>query len=1095
MGKTTQITKGSAPRNWPKLCRWCLEWVHTMRNLDVEPWIRSVVERAQGLNIDTLAFDLYHGGYALFEGAVAPKDAHVGKADLLALLDREVHERGMCLVIMHMATHCCVYASENRPEWHQRDAQGNSKKWWWLNVPCLNSPWTNFFLQELSEVLSRYHIDGVYIEGINTHFGPCYCAFCKTAFRKTYGFEIPEDPAVVATSQEIVEFRARVTTEYVRRVGKVIREVSPDTVWIPSPSFYATPQLPTDFASWGLYTDGISLERQWGHNRYQIPLRDIGMSLRVVAAESGRPTFGVTFIGWEVDLDYSHCTASHYRLSFMEMLLYGATPQLHAQTIFDLDQSEMGVVREMYDFEEKLRPYLVDAQEVAYAGLVMEQADNPTEWFKGYYRALLEAHIPFKVVPARELRPDKKLDVKVLVLPNLVCLDDEQVEAVAAFVRGGGGLVLTYRTGFARPDGSLRKSPALLRLAGCEGPFQIVTNPPSTPPFTRPEQDNMLHYWRLTDGKAIAGRWEGRLQSFRGSYVAVEPTSGKTIAQVLDYDYSKSMHRHHPVLGWYPGRPISPLVILNEAGEAGGRVAYFTSEMDATSLREGMPGQLALLSEAVTWVGKGKLPLQVNCPPTVEIATHYSADPAAYTILLLNQTTNQLHPDWVVRNVEPISDIQLELEIGKAKVKEVVALNRGSLTWNQKEGRLAVALPRLDEYEAIVVKLAGKYSASARGPADRLRSAWVGETLGEEGSPVMESFAFEPEPDFARLRCALKRGQPDRVPVVEIWVNDPVAAAFLGRPIHSASDRVEFWLRAGYDYVPVPMVGYRWVPDRPPKEGYRITRSHRSCYSAEEQEAGWRSEHAGWITSLEEMDSHPWPRSEEIDLTFLRETLPHLPEKMRVVVITSLHELVVTILGTETFLVATAEEPQLVQETYRRVGELIVHLVEQASQHEKVGALWVGDDLAYTQGMFYSPEQMRAWLFPWYRKIAAVAQAHDLPLLFHSDGDVRSIIPDLVEIGFDALHPIEPKAMDIAAIKREWGDRLCLIGNIDLCYTLTRGTPEEVEAEVRQRLRQCGPGGGYCVSSANSIPEYVPLENYCAMLQAARRWGGYPLRA
>ena len=75
----------------------------------------------------------------------------------------------------------------------------------------------------------------------------------------------------------------------------------------------------------------------------------------------------------------------------------------------------------------------------------------------------------------------------------------------------------------------------------------------------------------------------------------------------------------------------------------------------------------------------------------------------------------------------------------------------------------------------------------------------------------------------------------------------------------------------------------------------------------------------------------------------------------------------------------------------------------------------------------------------------------------------------------------------------EHGERIALLGNIDLQYTLTKGTPEEVDAEVRTRIRDLGPGGGYCVSSGNSIPEYVPIDNYAAMLEATFKYGKYPL--
>ena len=83
--------------------------------------------------------------------------------------------------------------------------------------------------------------------------------------------------------------------------------------------------------------------------------------------------------------------------------------------------------------------------------------------------------------------------------------------------------------------------------------------------------------------------------------------------------------------------------------------------------------------------------------------------------------------------------------------------------------------------------------------------------------------------------------------------------------------------------------------------------------------------------------------------------------------------------------------------------------------------------------------------------------------------------------------------MDINAVKREFGSRLSIIGNIDLGYTLTRGTPEEVRAEVRQRIHDLAPGGGYAVASSNSVPEYVPLANFTAMRQATFEYGRYPI--
>ena len=95
-------------------------------------------------------------------------------------------------------------------------------------------------------------------------------------------------------------------------------------------------------------------------------------------------------------------------------------------------------------------------------------------------------------------------------------------------------------------------------------------------------------------------------------------------------------------------------------------------------------------------------------------------------------------------------------------------------------------------------------------------------------------------------------------------------------------------------------------------------------------------------------------------------------------------------------------------------------------------AVWYGDDLAYADSTMVSPRVYRQYLFPWMEELAAIAHAAGLPFIFHSDGKVWDVIPDLIAVGVNALHPIEPKAMDINLVKARYGDKLALIGNIDM---------------------------------------------------------------
>lgn len=149
-------------------------------------------------------------------------------------------------------------------------------------------------------------------------------------------------------------------------------------------------------------------------------------------------------------------------------------------------------------------------------------------------------------------------------------------------------------------------------------------------------------------------------------------------------------------------------------------------------------------------------------------------------------------------------------------------------------------------------------------------------------------------------------------------------------------------------------------------------------------------------------------------------------------------------------------------------------------------------DLAFRSGTLMSPDHYDEFIGPYYAEIVDHAHARGMKAVKHSDGRLTSFIPHFVENGFDAIHPIQPQCMDIAEVKRDWGDRLCVMGNIDCSFLLPFGTPEEVRASVRETIDAVAPGGGYIISSSNTIHPGCKPENYIAMVEAAREFGRYP---
>lgn len=187
---------------------------------------------------------------------------------------------------------------------------------------------------------------------------------------------------------------------------------------------------------------------------------------------------------------------------------------------------------------------------------------------------------------------------------------------------------------------------------------------------------------------------------------------------------------------------------------------------------------------------------------------------------------------------------------------------------------------------------------------------------------------------------------------------------------------------------------------------------------------------------------------------------------------------------------AIHDNPGLVHEVHRRFSEWSARVVEHLNGMD-FDFFWVNDDLAGNTAPLVSPRVFREFFLPHMR---VVAEAIKKPWVYHSDGNIEPLLEDLLSLGMSAIHPIQPVAMDLAQIKRKYGDRVCLVGNIDLDYTLTLGTPEEVDDEVRRRIAEGGPNGGYILSSANSLPDYCKVENVWAMAAAVKKYGAYPLR-
>jgi len=196
------------------------------------------------------------------------------------------------------------------------------------------------------------------------------------------------------------------------------------------------------------------------------------------------------------------------------------------------------------------------------------------------------------------------------------------------------------------------------------------------------------------------------------------------------------------------------------------------------------------------------------------------------------------------------------------------------------------------------------------------------------------------------------------------------------------------------------------------------------------------------------------------------------------------------LMGMEAFFVAAAEQPEALSQLLHRIADYQIALIRRlvAAGAEAIRAT---DDYGGQHSLLMSPRMWRQLIRPGLARIVSATKEAGAMFLLHTCGHVMELIPDLIDIGVEVLDPIQAAANDHSVLKQHYGDRISFMCGVNSQGALSLGTPEEVEADVRECLRVLAPGGGYILGPDNSIA--IPEANYRAYLDAGERYGRYPL--
>jgi len=197
-------------------------------------------------------------------------------------------------------------------------------------------------------------------------------------------------------------------------------------------------------------------------------------------------------------------------------------------------------------------------------------------------------------------------------------------------------------------------------------------------------------------------------------------------------------------------------------------------------------------------------------------------------------------------------------------------------------------------------------------------------------------------------------------------------------------------------------------------------------------------------------------------------------------------------MGFESFVVASRKEKDFIKRLIKFHTDLNCSMIEAFADAGLPGCLFT-DDLAYKSGPMLNPRMLEELFGDGYRRITETAHSLGMKIVIHSCGNTASLLPWMADCGFDGVHPLEPTAgVDLAAAKEAVGDRICLIGNIDISHVLVNGSKEEVFEAVREAIADAGKGGGYILAAAHSH-EAVTVDRLRWMLDADKEYGLYPL--
>jgi len=334
------------------------------------------------------------------------------------------------------------------------------------------------------------------------------------------------------------------------------------------------------------------------------------------------------------------------------------------------------------------------------------------------------------------------------------------------------------------------------------------------------------------------------------------------------------------------------------------------------------------------------------------------------------------------------------------------------------------------------------------------------------------------KPDFGELEKILNGELSSRPVLFEFFLNDKLYNHLTGKQIENCTSNeekiaivIEAFRNAGYDYVTLPC----WNTS---------TLKFKSGEKHKEESISLNEGSA--ITDRASFEAYSWPDPDLGDYDIISRVAGYLPDKMKFIAHSDggILENAIALVGFERLCFMIYEDEDLTKDIFDAIGSRLLKHYEHMCRYPAIGACIVNDDWGFKTHTMLPPDVLRKFVFPWYKEITTAVHRSGRPVILHSCGNLTEVMDDIIEyIGVDAKHSFEDAILPIEKAYEQYSSRITLLGGMDMDF-LARANPADIKDRAVNLLKLTAARGRYALGSGNSIPEYMPFENYFAMNSA-----------